>query len=285
MIEEEQKLMRFHAHKPEYHVDLPFAQGSRSSALAFSHNKAGSSMFYNILRDLCDDVGLTFVTIPGTLFRAGVEVRTVNVDAELSETGHLYGGFRHFPDFEIKMLDTARTVLLVRDPRDVLVSHYYSTQDSHPLPTPDSALRTNMLADRASAKSKSIDRWVVDNHGAVMRNLEGYLAQRFLRRPNVAIYRYEDVVFRKRDWIRDLVAWYGWEIAEARVEAVAAKADVFPSRADPMKHIRQVTPGNYRTALKPATQNLLTNQFRQLLNLFDYETTLAPERRLFSWRR
>ena len=276
--------IRFHATQPSYRVDLPPPHSSRPSVLAFSHNKAGSSMFYKILRELCDAVELTFVTIPGILFQGGTEVRSVQVEVELNETGYCYGGFRHFPNFDIAMLDRARATLLVRDPRDALVSLYYSIRDSHPFPKSDGELKRQMTASRATAKALSIDEWAIANHGAVSRSLEGYVAQRFASRPNVVIYRYEDIIFRKRDWIKDIATWYGWEIDDGTIDRIAAEADVFPKAADPTKHIRQVYPGNYTSKLKRVTQEVLTRQFEPYLTLFGYETSLPVPKSLTFWR-
>jgi hypothetical protein len=169
------------------------------------------------------------------------------------------------------ILDTARTVLLVRDPRDVLVSLYFSVGQSHPLPPPGSPLARHMLSRREKAQTAPIDEWVIEHHGEVISSLEGYLAQRFPARPNVAIYRYEDVIFRKRDWMEDIIHWYGWNVSSSTIEAVLKKVDVFPAAPDPSKHIRQVHPGNYKTILQRSTQETLTECLRPLLSQFGYE--------------
>lgn len=263
--------LTFEARKPPYRVELPKAASDRPSVLAFSHNKAGSTMLYNILRELSPAAGLTFVSIPDELFQRGVALRSVDVRAEISETGLCVGGFRFFPDFPIPILETAQAVLLVRDPRDVLVSLYFSLSQSHVLPSPGSPLAKALLSRREKARATPIDDWVVENHGAVIRSMEGYIAQRFAARPNVAIYRYEDVIFRKREWIEHMLAWYGWDIPSKIIEAVLKKVDVFPTVPDPSKHIRQVHPGNYKTMLRAATQEKLTDSLEPLLTLFGYE--------------
>jgi hypothetical protein len=100
--------LTFETRKPPYRVELPKAASDRPSVLAFSHNKAGSTMLYNILRELSPAAGLTFVSIPDELFQRGVALRSVDVRAEISETGLCVGGFRFFPDFPIPILETAR---------------------------------------------------------------------------------------------------------------------------------------------------------------------------------
>ena len=61
------------------------------------------------------------------------------------DRGYCYGGFRFLPEsFEIPILGQVKSLLLVRDPRDMLVSHYFSTRSSHPAPGSKSTLTTSM---------------------------------------------------------------------------------------------------------------------------------------------
>lgn len=264
-------LIRFSPTPVVRHIEPAPSRSALPSVLAFSHNKAGSSMYFRILQELCASTGLSFVSLPGVLFQSGIAPRSVTVETRFGETGYCYGGFRFFPDYEIPLLDHAKTTLLVRDPRDALVSSYYSMRYSHPLPNADGGLKRELLGRRASAESTPIDEWCIENHGQIASSLDGYVAQRFATRPNVAIYRYEDVIARKRDWIEDVVSWYGWRIPTAKLDRVVAAADIFPKVADPTRHIRQVHPGNHRTALSARTQGILTEQFEPYLRLFGYD--------------
>ncbi len=156
-------------------VRLPPATGTRSSVLAFSIWKAGSSLLYALLRELCPHAGLTYFGLDDELFEQDSFKRPLDVGSVFVDRGYCYGGFRCFPFYPVPILESARTIWLVRDPRDMLVSLY---------------------VERERAKTMSTDEWVGENYAAPLLSLEGCFAQGFTRRSNVAIYRYEDVIFR-----------------------------------------------------------------------------------------
>jgi hypothetical protein len=227
-------------------------------------------MLFGILRELSEAAGVTFVSMPRVLFGSGVDPATVDIIADFKDTGFCFAGYRFFPSSPLPLIDTAPTVLLVRDPRDVLVSHYYSVRDSHRIPGQEGDLKSKMTARRAHAHVTTIDEWVIENHASVVQSLAGYIAQRFGSRSNVAIYRYEDVIYRKRAWIEDMVRWYGWTVPASAVDQALRKYDVFPAVADTTKHIRQVAPGNHRAVLQPATREKLNACLDPLLTFFGY---------------
>lgn len=262
--------LRFSPVRKRSRLELPPVPSDRRSVLAFSHHKAGSTMFFGILRALSGAAGVNFISIPGKLFRAGIDTASVDVLVDFRETGYCYAGYRFFPAVPMPLLGTAQTTLLVRDPRDVVVSLYFSARESHPLPAQDGELRRRMVAQRENAQATPIDAWVIENHGIVVQALAGYVAQGFASRRNVAIYRYEDIIFRKRAWIEEMLGWYGWKVPASVVDEILEKFDVFPDVADTTKHVRQVAPGNYKVMLGAETQEKLSTCFAPLLKLFGY---------------
>jgi hypothetical protein len=268
--------LQFAEARPGCRVILPASAGTRRSVLAFSHHKAGSTMLFGILRALSKAVGMTYVSIPAELFRRGVDLRAVEVDTDWHSVGYCFAGFRSFPEAPLPLVDTAPTILLVRDPRDAVVSHYFSARDSHQLPQVDGTLLRRMIARRENARSMTVDDWVVENQGAAIEALSSYLAQGFLTRPNVAIYRYEDVIYRKRAWVADILAWFDWPVADDVVDDIVRKFDVFPQKEARDRHIRQVHPGNHRSILKPATCARLDTCFDHFLQVFGYTERDAP---------
>ena len=262
--------LRFDARQRRCRVILPPAASDGPSVLAFSHHKAGSTMLFGMLSAFSKAAGMTYVSVASELFARGVDLRSVEIEVDWSRKGYCFGGFRFFPEASLPLIAEARSALLVRDPRDAVVSHYFSVRDSHPHPARDGALRQRMIEDRERARATPIDDWVIENQGAAIESLASYIAQGFLRRPNVAIYRYEDVIYRKRAWADELLAWYGWKIPSVIVDRIVGEFDVFPKRVAADQHVRQVHPGNHRTILKPATREKLDVCFGHLLRVFGY---------------
>jgi hypothetical protein len=129
-----------------------------------------------------------------------------------------------------------------------------------------------LLRQRAVAQSQTLDEFCLANIHHYTKAFEGYLAQYMHWRPNVAIHRYEDVIFQKRAWIADICDWYGWTVPEAAVERVLARVDVLPEAERPDQHIRQVRPGDHARTLAPATIEALNDAFGEYLLMFGYPT-------------
>ena len=268
--------MRFQPTGAYQPIASPEPGSDRQSALAFSLAKAGSTLLYDMLSVLAPEAGLTYFSVEDALFAGDVSVnnRPSNVGNLFRQEGYCYGGFRQFPAYPIPVLHSTKSIFLVRDPRDMAVSLYYSMMKSHVLPEgggTEGGARAEFERARANVASVPIDAWVV--HAAAIqytRMFEGYLAQGFLWRQNVATYRYEDVIFDKRAWLEDICEWFEWDVPAERRNAIADRFDIRPDVERPDQHIRQVTPGNYRTHLDADTISRLNDLFAEYLRLYDY---------------
>ena len=93
--------------------------------------KSGSSMFFKIARALTLHNGYNYVDVAGTLFNKNIKVgewvKNPAINA-IIKGGNVYSGFRNFPAgaWNNPVSLAAKKVLLVRDPRDALVSEYLS---------------------------------------------------------------------------------------------------------------------------------------------------------------
>ncbi len=252
---------------------LPFSdRGEWQSGIAFAVRKSGSVMLNRILKALCEHRNIPFVSIPDAFFRWGVPLDEAPEDTSklFKPNGYFYGGFRRWPvAFDIPILSTARSVLLLRDPRDRLVSDYYSMRESHSEPGKSLRGVREEVTWREKARSMDIDAYVREMAPSVRTDLERYRDELCAKYP-VKIYRYEDVIYNKRDWIGDLVSHYGWDVPADVIAEIAAENDVIPESEDTANHVRQVHPGNYRDKLSPATIDFLTDYFQGVMGDFGY---------------
>jgi hypothetical protein len=273
--------VRFRPRTPHVSVDLPAAIGEGPSVLSFSMAKAGSTLLYNILSQLAPTQGLVYFSIEDYLFSRNVSPtnRPGGVGKIIKPTGYCYGGFRQYPAFAIPILGNVKTTFLVRDPRDMITSLYFSLLSSHRIPAGEDAAgggkgpasaAEKMLETRAMLNKIDINAFARQAIRTYLRIFEGYVAQGFARRNNVAIYRYEDVIFAKEAWIKDICEWYGWEVDEARQRAIAAMFDERPEEERPLEHIRQVTPGNHRAHFSAATIAAIDDALSEYMRLFGY---------------
>ena len=244
------------------------------SVYVFSLPKAGSVLLDNIMRGLSEQVGVTYVSLMGELFKLGLAEQDVPsaTSKVFADNGYCFCGFRAYPKtFEIPNLSTRRAILLIRDPRDMLVSHYFSMRSSHP--DPGKALTTSRksLPRRDKALVMSVDEYVLDLASYYVRQFSRYKNVLDKQRENFTLFRYEDVIFNKRVWVADICDALDWELPERVMNKIADKNDVVPRSENEAKHIRQVTPGDGMRKLQPATIDKLSALFGKQLKYFGYD--------------
>lgn len=234
--------------------------------------KAGSTLMHEIVKALCQASGRTYIDAPAALFAQGVEPARVMVDADWlrSRGGSIFGGFRWLhPWMDNRALHEGRKILMVRDPRDILTSLYFSHAYSHVAPETGKLAET-FGGQRKSALSQSIDDYVSGPLSVrVFRNYCHVLPLTRMR--DLTLYRYEDVIFDKRNWVRSLADALDIACPAETLDAIAAAHDQTPGEEDVGRHVRQVTPGDHRRKLSPGTIAALNERFAPILQAFGYE--------------
>jgi hypothetical protein len=252
---------------------LPPPFSAAPSVFAFSLAKAGSTLLNDLLRVLAPAAGLAFFSLEDEMFARGVGAPLDWPAAArlFHRQGYCYGGFRAMPRHALPPLAECRAVLLVRDPRDMIVSQFHSFRASHVVPEgagPDHPMRRA----REAALRQSLAQFAPGAAQRFARRFEGYLAQGFASREATAVFRYEEVVFRKRDWVEALCAWFGWSLPEPVRAEAASRFDILPAVADPARHIRQVHPGNHRTEMDAETIRRVEAALGEAMAAFGYRS-------------
>lgn len=253
--------------------------GSGPSAFLLSLPKAGSTLFYRIMSPIANRAGLPFYSLPNEL--NGVGVPFVDIAEGLGEafrpTGYTFGGFRGF-DRAMTLPDYAsgRTVLLVRDPRDMLTSLYFSEAKSHEAPgtSASDALLKQFEARRQSALSRSIDDFVLQRASGLVAAYQTIIDA--IGAKDYKLFRYEDVIFDKPRWIAETLSYLRLAAPAKLVANVIEKNDIRPAAEDDTQHIRKVAPGDHREKLRPETIAALNARFAPLVERFGY-TFEAPQ--------
>ncbi|MCX8133825.1 MAG: sulfotransferase domain-containing protein [Roseococcus sp.] len=255
--------------------DVPFQVAddpARPPLFVFGVRKSGSSIMNMMVEALAQMNGMNFVDVAGRLFEAGVGVERWRADPgilALLRGGNVYGGFRNAPSLllDSPFLTGGRSILLVRDPRDALVSEYFSNAFSHAVPEAGEA-REEMLTQRAEALSSDVAAYVLHAADSFREALRQYLP--FLALPGLRLYRYESAILDKRAFLRDVCAHFGWPLAQSQLEAIMAWADVIPGEENPRAFVRKVTPGDHREKLSAAVIAELDAFFREEMRVFGY---------------
>ncbi len=253
---------------------IPKDEGSFDPCFAFSVHKCGSTLMHSMIGAVCRRAKIPAVTVPDIMFNVGEIDNAWMTDTALLpifQRNLIFYGFRNFPGIfassDAKM-DQRRFVLLVRDPRDALVSQYFSfgrKKASHAVPreNPDAFLkRINDLQET------EIDQYVIAAAKPLDRKLREY--RDGLNFDLGMLRRYEDIYFDKRTFLADIFSHFKIDVDPQIIAEVAQKHDIRPEKEDDSKHIRKGTPGDHREKLAPATIELLNDTFRDVGAYYGY---------------
>ena len=239
------------------------------SFFVFSMHKTGSTLLNNMLVEVCQLASIPIFSPEQIEFRNGLPMGKLDdsIQQWFVRRGYCFSGFRQFPDYLIDFdLGPFRKILLVRDPRDMVVSHYFSHKISHPMPPGELGQKMKEMRERLQAMS--IDEYSLW-FGKVIRESYGRYASSIFD-SNLRVFRYEDVIFRKRQWLTDVLEYAGVELPQADIWRIADSRDVVPEQEDATKHIRRVTPGDHIEKLKPETIAGLNELLGEMLARFNY---------------
>ncbi|MCR0983679.1 sulfotransferase domain-containing protein [Roseomonas populi] len=252
--------------------DIALAEDAPAYFL-FGIRKSGSSIANAMITALANYSNVNFVDVAGQLFAKGVSVPAWQNDAGLGELlhgGNLYGGFRNAPlgILQHPRLQSGPKVLLVRDPRDALVSEYFSNAYSHSIPA-EGETREMMLQIRSQALNASVRDYVLTKAPLFARTMREY--QGFLSMPGMRVYRYEDAIMNKGWFLRGVCEHFGWTVSDAQIGQILNWADVMPDEERPTEFVRRVKPGDHRDKLDEATIAKLDEMLADELAWFGYK--------------
>jgi hypothetical protein len=145
---------------------------------------------------------------------------------------------------------------------------------SHTVP-PSGAAKKNLIELRAACNQLDINEFVLSEYtGAIAATLRAYIS---LIERSWKIYRYEDVIFNKANWLRDLADYLDMDVPAEALCLLAKSVDHVPSVENPHAHIRQVAPGNHERHLSRLTIIKLNETLADVLHRFGY----LPSARVF----
>ncbi|HMJ76893.1 MAG TPA: sulfotransferase domain-containing protein [Iamia sp.] len=242
------------------------------SILHFSLNKAATQHVRRLLTRGTAAAGLVPVHLNGYAFWSDLPyadhgaVVDPAVAGAFHPEGYLYSSFGGFvgglPD-----LERYRKILVVRDPRDILVSQYFSIATSHQ--TPGTAKRAEFLQRREHAREVGIDAFVLERAPVVQSVLRRY-ADELLPVPGTLVTTYEELVTDLGAWLRRALAFVDLPADEALVADLVAEGRPAPEREDVTAKRRQVTPGDHRRKLRAETIAALDEQLAEELVVYGY---------------
>jgi hypothetical protein len=170
----------------------------------------------------------------------------------------------------IQQFDRYRVLLTVRDPRDILVSQFYSIRYSH-APPGGGDRKSEFQRLREIALSQDIDTYVLEHAEKLRATFLDYIDCLFPLPDNVRVLRYEDMVESFEVWLDALLSHCELGITSTlRSELIEESALTKRRKEDPSKHLRKGKAGDHAEKLSPRTIAALDRMFCDILKAFGY---------------
>jgi hypothetical protein len=242
------------------------------SCFVFAFPKTGSMLVNAIVRSVMQEWGVPVIDVPTQLNQRGIDIGAMQCDLGrlFVEYGYCYSEFRGLP---LSMLGSAsigsaRKILVVRDPRDMLVSGYYSTKFSHGFEEKGSPPFRRLMREIIKDSEMDIDSYCLYYSWTVNSQLLTHAE--VISDSKTLILKYEEFIYDKHRLVRQLCDWFSVGLASERIEAIAAVHDMIPKTERLDQHIRQAHPGDYRRKLRPETVAALDAVFGRFFATFGY---------------
>lgn len=181
--------------------------------------------------------------------------------------GEIYGPQRLPLNFT--GINDYKKIFFLRDPRDVLVSAYYSFGYSHV--EPDSAsMIDSFLKKRAKIQNQTIDEYV-------LQEMERWIKPAYMNYKKLRVESTNDVLYLKyNDYIEDtegivnkILTFFGLENRDL-AKRLAMSANPITRLEEKDQHKRSGKNNQWKTHLKQSTQDELNIKLKDILEFWDF---------------
>jgi len=182
--------------------------------------------------------------------------------------GKIYGPQRQYLDFPGRT--NFKHIFFLRDPRDVLVSSYFSMGFTHAKPL-NTIERNNFLIKREDTKEKEIDSYVLEEAETWIYPL--YMQYKDLRETAKSyIYlKYDLFVEDTPEFIKKISAFLGLHPSQKDIDLLTQKASPV-QEVEVMKHKRSGKTGQYLEKLHPSTVEKLDHILSDVLTDWEFKS-------------
>lgn len=253
-------------------VKWSFGTSSHESAYFYTLHKCASTLFSGyVLRNVR---GLRHIDYARQIYH-GKNVTKVM----FKETGHVYGPIRLSvervspvykmlvkPASDSKFVTDKIAIFLVRDPRDILVSAYYSFGYTHGL-SEVREIRERQSVNRKEIQTKTVDEYVLDAADTIVQDFDivDSLSSACKRS---TVLKYETMVDDYENFIEQFTKYI--DINRKAVQHMFERSRP-KRRVDTSSHRRSGKPENFRTALRKDTISALNEKLANTLERFQYQ--------------
>jgi hypothetical protein len=252
------------------------SKSSGQSIIFFSAYRSASTFIGKVLRKMAAESGLIPIDLDAYFFHLGKGGEWEGggrncVEVTYRSKGFFYGPFRSF-NTQIPNLEGYKILLVLRDPRDAIVSSYYSMY-SHALPQSYSKKKARqVLARRKRRLQQTVDEYVIQKLTPGSGFLRRYIVyhEKLMGRKNVLFLKYEDIINDFEDSLDRIVQFFDWDVSSGSLDTIKAEANFSVPAENVFAHKRQVTPDDHKRKLAKETIDCVNPKISDVLKLFDY---------------
>jgi hypothetical protein len=235
------------------------------SILFFTTYKCASSFADEIINELTVDAGYKHVNFDSYFYHTekdtDSEYEKIFSKNVFRRSGFIYGPMRRYQP--IPDINEYKTLLILRDPRDVLVSHYYSAKYSHEVST------AKMLQKRRMTQVQGIDEFVLERLEEFANIYEQYKLN-VLPLDGSIFVRYEDMISNPKDFIIKLYKIIKINIDSEHIEEIVKNRMAMPKKEDKYSHRRSGKSGQYLEKLNSKTIKAINSRLANVIDAFGY---------------
>ena len=252
------------------------AKSKHPSILHFSINKAATQYVKSILKRCAEVNNIIPIQFSDYAFNTKfpfldhLSVEEMEKYKHIfKKEGYLYSVFGGMVE-NIEELDKYKIVLVTRDPRDILVSRYYSIGYHHGVPAKAGDKRDKFLFERKKARESTIDDYVILESNRVHDTYSRYQTLLLEKYRNTYLTTYEHMVTNFNSWLKSLIEYCEFNLSNQWIQSLVEQHE----RKKPIKeniytHLRKGKIGDHKEKLKPETIMYLDKKFKFIFNKLD----------------
>lgn len=252
--------------------------GNHPSIIHFSVNKAATQYVKDILARCIAENNMLHIRMNEYAFSSSLpyldhlnEIGMRNYQHVFQPQGFLYSAFGGFIE-GIDNLEEYKILLMIRDPRDVLVSSFYSIANSHPLPG-DSFKEKKFMEERIFANNVGINKYVLSKCEKVKKYYERYINLLLVNCPSSKVLKYEEMIGDFQTWLEEILGYCELTISNQLKNNLLEEAHKSKSiEENQNSHKRQLFPGDYSRKLEADTIDYLNTNLSDILIHFNYQS-------------
>jgi len=262
--------IRYRAEKLQYEGKNHSEGNGKKSIIFFTHYRCASMMLVKRLKDLLHRDNYQQIDYQGYVHKWTLDKREefqFNTDSHeehsrFNKKGRLYAPLRYF--VAVPDINDYSKILVLRDPRDVMVSRFYSEKFAH------IRMDKRFKEHCDSISQLSLDEFVLEYAEQTLEHYELFL-ENYKNWTDVLFVRYEDVISDFEGFLAQCDHYLCLGRSDSEIKEIAHKESFVVVTEDKYAHKRSVKARGFESKLNEATIDKLNEVFSDVIDGFGWE--------------